>query len=136
MKTFVRRLGLAVVFLLVGVGALMAGTRYYDGPISIIPGGPFRSGVVTPGPADWNFLATRDTVQFQTLTPPVSRTVWFVLHEGRLFLTSGAMRAPLASRMKQWPYDVTVDARIIDHQGSPDGAGEQLDVHEGCQSAV
>lgn len=106
-----KRLAVAVPVLTLGL--LWFGTRFWDGPILAIPGGPFRSGQIAAAPTDWDFLADRETVQFQTVSPPASRTIWFVVHDGRLFISSGAMTSPLAPRVKRWPHQVEEDNRII-----------------------
>ncbi len=66
------------------------------------------------------------TVEFQTLDPPVSRTVWLVVYDGRLFFTSGYLKwdedhglreyglPGLMSKLsKRWPYALENDNRII-----------------------
>ena len=125
MRARFRWLGLVVIILGIGVGSLMLGARYYDGPIAVFPGGPFKSGAIIPAPNDWNFLRDRDTVQFQTLNPVTSRTIWFVVHDGRLFFTSGYLKwdedhglaeyglPGLISKLKRWPYQLENDNRII-----------------------
>ena len=64
-------------------------------------------------PVDWGFLSDRETVQFQTLNPATSRTIWFVVHDGRLFLTSGYMKSTFGARVKRWPYQIATDDRIM-----------------------
>ncbi len=113
MRTQWRWLGVAGVVLVIAVGSVAFGARYYDGPIAIFAGGPFKSGDIAPAPADWSFLADRDTVQFQTLNPATSRTIWFVVRDGRLFLTSGYMKSAFGARVKRWPYQVETDNRIL-----------------------
>jgi len=87
--------------------------RYHDGPFEAVAGGPFVSGEMTTAPDDWTFLLNRETIQFQTLTPAVSRTIWMVVHDGRLFLSSGSMNTAITSRLKRWPYAIESDDRVI-----------------------
>ena len=67
-----------------------------------------------------------DTVEFQTLDPPISRTVWLIVHDGRLFFTSGylkwdedhglreyGLRGLILKTVKRWPYQLESDNRII-----------------------
>ena len=119
MKTFFKFLG---ILLLLAVLAGVFGwfyARAHDGPLAmegylgLVPGGPFRSGETAPGPADWGFLQDRQLIEFQTMQPPRSRTVWLGVHEGRLFLVSGYMTTRWGRLWKQWPHHLQADDRII-----------------------
>ncbi|MBW2390106.1 MAG: hypothetical protein JRG89_16985, partial [Deltaproteobacteria bacterium] len=70
MGTFLRLLGGLLILLLLGVGGLLIGARFSDGPIEIIAGGPFTSGELVTGPEpDWSFVHDTQEVEFQLLEP-------------------------------------------------------------------
>lgn len=75
--------------------------------------GPFRSGELTPTPASWDFLKDRQQIEFQTLDPASSRTVWLGTVDGRLFLVSGYMNTGYGGLWKQWPHYLENDDRVI-----------------------
>lgn len=106
-------LGLAILAFLLGSLLFLFGARFADGPMEIVAGGPFRSGELSPAPESWAFLRDRDTLEFQTLEPARSRTVWLAVHEDRLFLVSGYMNSGLGAVWKQWPHYLEEDDRII-----------------------
>jgi hypothetical protein len=90
------------------------GARFLDGPAGMLAGGPFRSGDFHLGPdPDWQFVRDLDTVEFQLLKPPRSRTTWIIEHEGRLFIPSGYMNTGLGRLWKQWPPQAEHDGRAI-----------------------
>ena len=109
MNKLVKRLGLFIVGILVLVGGLLLSARFHDGPLEIIS----TSGIVTPTPDDWDFLAQRAQIEFQTLSPATSRTVWLSAYDQRLFLVSGYMTTGYGSIWKQWPHYLENDDRII-----------------------
>ena len=84
-------LGIGFLSILTAVALFFFGTRYTDGPLAIFTGGQFTSGVLESAPEDWSYLKDRDLVEFQTLTPARSRTVWLAVHDSRLFIVSGYM---------------------------------------------
>ena len=110
---FLKRLPIAVVGLFLLVWVFLFAMRFSDGPSAIIPGGAFRSGESTPIPGDWSFLADRMEVEFQTMDPDTSRTVWVGVHDSRLFLVSGYMTSWYGGIWKQWPHYLGDDANII-----------------------
>ena len=103
----------SIVVLVILAGGLLVTARYSDGPLEIIAGGPFKSGELSPAPDDWSFLADRATIEFQTLEPARSRTVWLAVHEKRLFIVSGYMTTGYGAIWKQWPHYLQQDDRII-----------------------
>ena len=114
MNKLSRALGLALGALALGLGLFLVGMRFHDGPIGIWSGGPFTSGSPAPAPASWDFLTDRSTIEFQTLDPATSRTVWLTVYKGRLFIVSGYMKTGFGKIWKQWPhYVVERDDRII-----------------------
>ena len=119
MKAFFKFIFSVLLLVILAVAALLFGARFNDGvltmegPLGMVAGGPFSSGEVTPRPADWNFLQERQFVEFQTLTPARSRTVWLAVNEGRLFIFSSYMLERPFNLWKRWPHDVAEDDRII-----------------------
>jgi hypothetical protein len=102
---------LAVVVLVLGVSVV---ARLHDGPIGIVAGGAFDSGVVYTGrEPDWSFLRDYVTVEFQVLDPERSRTTWIMEHEGRIFIVSGYMNTWYGKLWKHWPAEAEEDGRVI-----------------------
>lgn len=106
-------IGIGVSLVLLLIGLLLFSMRFSDGPMEIFAGGPFTSGELAPAPDDWRFLADRDTIEFQTMDPARSRTVWLGVYDGRLFLASGYMNTSYGGIWKQWPLYLEDDDRII-----------------------
>ena len=102
-----------LIVLVMGIAGALFGMRYHDGPLAILSGGPFKTGELSPAPDDWSFLADRSTIEFQTLTPARSRTVWLAVHDNRLFVVSGYMTTGYGAIWKQWPHYLLADDRII-----------------------
>ncbi len=113
MLTFFRRLFVTVLTVLLAAVIFLVAMRFHDGPLAIISGGPFRSGELSPAPDDWSFLKDRDTIEFQTLVPARSRTVWLAVHDGRLFIVSGYMTTGYGALWKQWPHYIEADDRVL-----------------------
>ena len=113
MKKIYQGLGIFILFVTVALGLFLFGMRFSDGPLEIITGGPFKTGELTPAPSDWSFLKELDTIEFQTLDPLSSRTVWVASHQGRMFIVSGYMNQGYAAIWKQWPHYLEDDNRII-----------------------
>ena len=114
MKKFLKWLGISLATLLVVIVLFLFGMRFHDGPLEIISGGPFKTGEPATAPDDWSYLAERPTIQFQTLDPARSRTVWLGVYQGRLFVVSGYMTTGYGKIWKQWPhYIVENDDRVI-----------------------
>lgn len=99
--------GVVVLFGL--TAALVA--RVADGPVSLLAGGPFRSGErVDVVPDDWSFLTDVEEVELQLVEPPRSRTTWVVVHEGQPYIPCGFLDVPL---WKQWPHEAERDGRAL-----------------------
>ena len=119
MKTLFKWIFILLLLVVLAFTAVVYGARYNDGPLTmegyagLIPGGPFTSGELAPRPADWSFLQDRQLVEFQTLEPARSRTVWLGVHEGRLFLVSGYMQTWYGGLWKHWPHDIPQNDNII-----------------------
>lgn len=113
MLRFLKWLVIVIVGTALAVWLFLLAMRLSDGPVAVIPGGPFRSGEPTPIPADWGFLRDRMEVEFQTMDPATSRTVWVGVHDTRLFLVSGYMTTWYGGIWKQWPHYMGDDTRIV-----------------------
>ena len=114
MGLLLRALGGLVAVLVIGIGALLVGARFADGPLAIIAGGPFSSGQLVTGPEpDWSFARDVGEVQFQLVEPPRSRTTWILEHEGRIYIPSGYMTSWWGKIWKQWPHEAEKDGRVL-----------------------
>ena len=113
MKKFFKWFGIVFGTLMLATAVFLFGMRFTDGPIEIFTGGPFSTGTPAAAPADWTYLTDRDLIEFQTMDPPRSRTVWLAVHERRLFIVSGYMNSVPGAIWKQWPYYLEDDDRII-----------------------
>ncbi len=91
MTKFFKWIGIIVITLIIAIGLFLFSMRFSDGPLEIFSGGPFTSGEPAQAPNDWSFLTDRNTIEFQTMMPDTSRTVWLAVHDRRLFLVSGYM---------------------------------------------
>ena len=114
MKTLLRGLLIVIVVIAGAIAALMVGARFADGPLAIMAGGPFSTGTPHSGPEPtWEDLVDIQTVEFQLLDPPRSRTTWIAVHDGRLFIPSGYMTTWWGKIWKQWPIEAEKDGRIV-----------------------
>ncbi|MGI9590135.1 MAG: hypothetical protein ACR2P8_02110 [Myxococcota bacterium] len=101
----------ALVLLLV---ALVLVARFGDGPIAILPGGPLESGELYSGPEpDWTFARDIPEMEFQLVDPPVSRTIWLQVVDGKLYAVSGYMNSTVGKLWKQWPMQAEKDPRAM-----------------------
>jgi len=105
--------GIVLTALVFAIGLLVLGMRFSDGPLEIISGGPFKTGELTIHPDDWSFLTGRDSIEFQTMDPSTSRTVWLGVYDRRLFLVSGYMTTGYGKLWKHWPHYLEEDNRVI-----------------------
>ncbi len=114
MKTLLKILAGLVLVIVLCIAILLVVARFSDGPLEIIAGGPFTSGELYQGPEpDWEELRDVETVAFQLLDPPRSRTTWIAVHDGRLFIPSGYMTSWWGKLWKQWPIEAEKDGRIL-----------------------
>lgn len=113
MKKFLKWFGIVCAVIVLAIATLLFGMRFHDGPLEILSGGPFTTGTLSPAPEDWSFLKDRSTIEFQTLDPAQSRTVWLATFEGRLFVVSGYMTTNYGAIWKQWPHYLENDDRVI-----------------------
>ena len=113
MTKFNKGVSIVISTLAATVFLFILATRFTDGSLAIFTGGPFTTGEIAEIPNDWSFLRDRDLIEFQTLNPSRSRTVWLAVHDQRLFIVSGYMNTTLGKIWKQWPYYLDNDDRII-----------------------
>lgn len=113
MKKFSKALGFSACGILAAVAIFASATRFTDGPLAVFTGGPFKSGEITEAPSDWSYLKDRELIEFQTMEPQRSRTVWLATHDRRLFIVSGYMNTRQGGIWKQWPYYLESDDRVI-----------------------
>ena len=101
----------ALVLLIVVVGVA---ARFGDGPITILPGGPLQAGELHTGTEpDWLFASDIMEMELQLVEPPVSRTVWLMVHEEKLYVVSGYMGSTVGKLWKQWPALALADGRAV-----------------------
>lgn len=107
-------------FLVVFISSVLAlgivyalGVRFSDGPFGIIAGGPLKSGELIPTEPDWVFAHDIPTIELQLLSPPRSRTVWVIEHEGKIYVPCGYRNTWLGRLWKQWPLEAEKDPRAI-----------------------
>ena len=113
MNKVTRVLTFSVYGVLATAAIFAVGTRFTDGPLAVFTGGPFKSGEITKAPSDWSYLKDRGEIQFQTMEPNRSRTVWLATHDQRLFIVSGYMNTRRGGIWKQWPHYLENDDRVI-----------------------
>ena len=113
MKKFFKWISIIIGTLVIALGLFLLNMRFSDGPQEIFSGGPFTSGELAEAPENWSFLTDRGTIDFQTMDPDTSRTVWLAVHNRRLFLVSGYMNTGYGGIWKQWPHYLENDDRVI-----------------------
>ncbi|NKB99408.1 MAG: hypothetical protein GKR90_13060 [Pseudomonadales bacterium] len=88
--------------------------RFSDGPNRVFSGGPLEDGELYEGPEpDWVFTKDVSTIELQLLDPPLSRRIWTVAHDGRLFVWSGYMGSFVGQLWKRWPGQAEQDGRAM-----------------------
>jgi hypothetical protein len=113
MKNVLKWVGIIFGSLILAVSIFLFSMRFTDGPIEVFTGGPFSTGELAAAPSDWSYLTDRGIIEFQTMDPNRSRTVWLAVHEERLFVVSGYMNTGYGGIWKQWPHYLENDDRII-----------------------
>ena len=109
-----RGIGYTLLGLVLLVTLFLFGTRFADGPIEIIAGGPFKTGEPMAGPEpDWSFVSDTPTIEFQLLNPARSRTTWIIEHEGKIYIPCGYMTTTWGKIWKKWPIEAGKDGRAI-----------------------
>jgi len=113
MKRILNGLILLVVMVTIGIAGFLIYARFHDGPLEIVSGGPFTSGDPASTPSSWDFVSDYNAIEFQTLEPERSRTVWLGVYDERLFIVSGYMNSCIGAVWKQWPRYIEQDDRVI-----------------------
>ena len=104
--------GLGVVVL--AMAGIVLGARFGDGPTAILPGGPLTSGELHQGPEpDWTFAKDLAEMEFALVEPPVSRTIWLQVVDGKLYAVSGYMNTAVGKLWKHWPMQAEKDPRAV-----------------------
>jgi hypothetical protein len=101
----------ALVLALIVFGVV---ARFGDGPTALFPSGPLEAGELYAGPEpDWTFARDIPEIEFQLVEPPVSRTIWLQVLDGKLFAVSGYMNTTIGKLWKKWPIQAEKDPRAI-----------------------
>src|SRR5262245_40761820 len=104
MLRVLRWLVILILVLIAVPVAIGISARFSDGPRGPFPGGELTGGELYQGAEpDWSFARDIQEIEFQLVDPPRSRTIWCVVHEGKLYIVSGYMRRAIAAVWKKWP---------------------------------
>ena len=93
--------------LVVLTGILIFGARFADGPIALLPGGPFESGEMRPTPEDWGFATAMPEIEFES--GGRSRTAWIVVDGVDAFIPA----SPAFPPGKRWHKDALTDPAAV-----------------------
>lgn len=81
--------------LALGIGLVVLGARYSDGPLGPIPGGPLVSGVVVSEPVgDWSFANDVQEIALQLASQTQSRTTWILVSDGKAYIPASTEYPP------------------------------------------
>ena len=108
-----QRLVVVAVAVIVIITTGLVAMRFSDGPYGMLSGGAFSSGTAQSSLSDWSFLAGREVIEFQTMAPETSRTIWLVVVEQKLYFVSGYMNTVVGKIWKQWPGHVAEKNAIL-----------------------
>jgi hypothetical protein len=102
---------LRIAALLVAAIALVfLSARFHDGPLGPIPGGPIASGELVSQPVgDWTFAKDTGEIQLQLTSQQRSRTVWFLVLDGKAYVPCSLSFPP----RKSWHKEALVDGRAV-----------------------
>ena len=107
-------LGIGAAATAVVAAAIVFAARFGDGPTAILPGGPLVAGELYSGPEpDWSFARDLMEMEFQLVEPPVSRTIWLQVVDGKLYAVSGYMNSTVGKLWKHWPMQAAKDPRAL-----------------------
>ena len=82
--------------------------RFLDGPLGMVPGGPFRGPEFSCAKVDWQNFAAVEELELEVRPErPRSITTWSVVHQGELFVP-----ADFLTPWKRWPEQVLADPRV------------------------
>jgi len=107
-------IGIVLAAIVLALLALVLVARFGDGPTAILPGGPLEAGELYVGPEpDWTFARDIPEMEFQLVDPPVSRTIWLEVVDGKLYALSGYMNSTVGKLWKHWPMQAEKDPRAV-----------------------
>lgn len=107
-------IGIGLATIVLALVLFVFAARFGDGPTAIIPGGPLEAGELYVGPEpDWTFARDHAEMEFQLVDPPVSRTVWLEVVDGKLYVLSGYMNSTMGKLWKHWPMQAEEDPRAV-----------------------
>jgi hypothetical protein len=107
-------LGLTLLAIVLALVVIVLGARFGDGPTVMLPGGPLEAGELYVGPEpDWTFARDYPEMEFQLVDPPVSRTIWLQVVDGKLYALSGYMNSTVGKLWKHWPMQAEKDPRAV-----------------------
>ncbi|MGH0037652.1 MAG: hypothetical protein ACQGVK_21695 [Myxococcota bacterium] len=107
-----RAIGLALVVVAAALGIIAFAARFADGPVGPFPGGSLEAGAWLDEATepDGSELAAVESIEFQLLEPPRSRTTWILVHDGALYIPCGIPRFRV---WKRWPHEALADGRAV-----------------------
>ena len=107
-------LGVVVLIPIVAVGTLLIASGYSEQPSALFGGGQLLSGeLVTGSEPDWSFVRDVQTIELQLLSPPRSRVIWIIEHQGKPYVISGYMSSAVGRFWKRWPVQAERDGRAV-----------------------
>ena len=103
-----------IAYLIVGLVVLLSATfvlaRFADGPLTMIPGGPLKTGEMLATPSDWSFAANIEEIEFES--DGRSRTAWIAVHDGKAYIPANSGFPPMKSWHKKALTQPTAVIRI------------------------
>lgn len=108
-----QKLAATVVAFIVIIAVMLVVMRFSDGPYGMLSGGSFSSGTAQNSLSDWSFLEGRAVIEFQTMAPETSRTIWLAVVDQKLYFVSGYMNTVVGKIWKQWPGHVAENNAIL-----------------------
>lgn len=129
---FLRVFGIIVGIVILLIGIVVVAARLSDGPFGLIAGGELTSGELVTGPdPDWRFVHDIETIEFQLLDPPRSRTTWILEHDGKIYIPCGYMDTQVGRLWKQWPIEAERDGRAVIRVAGKRYERELVRIHDG-----
>jgi len=110
---FLKWLLVFIAAVVVSMAVFLNYMKSHDGPIEIFSGGPFQTGELVTVEPNWDSIKDLETIQFQLLDPPRSRTTWLAVHKGKLYTISAFMNSPIGKIWKKWPNQAIKDGRSL-----------------------
>ena len=105
-----RWLGIALAIAAASIGLVAWAARFADGPVGLLPGGPFESGEwVSEELIDWTFAAAIPEIDLQSGSPARSRTTWILVAEGEAYVPCSLSFPP----GKTWHHEALEDPDAV-----------------------